>query len=477
MLSEIDLLEVERELCSRSLSEFVKLAWPVLEPGQPYVHGWHMDAICEHLEAITNGELTRLLINVPPGTSKSTLVSVFWPAWEWGPRNLANKRIISASHEQGLAVRDTLKMRRLIQSDWYQRLWGITLTGDQNQKTYYENDKTGFRQACAVASMTGRRGDTVAWDDPHSSESALSDAHRETAIRVFQETLPTRLNNPDRSAIVIVMQRLHEDDVSGFILKGDYGYEHLCLPMEFEPERRCITRIGFTDPRKEEGELLFPERFPREVVERDKKVMGSAAVAGQFQQRPSPRGGGIFKDQWWQYYDKLPRMEWRGIWADTAQKAGEKNDYSVLQCWGKSKSGDAYLIDQIRGKWEAPELLANARAFWAKHKAGDSALRSFRIEDKVSGTGLIQTLKREGVPVQGIQRLSGQDKVSRAMDAAPSIEAGLVHLPKDAPWLSDFLAEARAFPQGKNDDQIDPMCDAIKDIILGDGKSYSWSGF
>lgn len=477
MLSEIDLLEVERELCSRSLSEFVKLAWPVLEPGQPYVHGWHMDAICEHLEAITNGELTRLLINVPPGTSKSTLVSVLWPAWEWGPRNLANKRIISASHEQGLAVRDTLKMRRLIQSEWYQRLWGITLTGDQNQKTYYENDKTGFRQACAVASMTGRRGDTVAWDDPHSSESALSDAHRETAIRVFQETLPTRLNNPDRSAIVIVMQRLHEDDVSGFILKGDYGYEHLCLPMEFEPERRCATSIGFADPRKEEGELLFPERFPREVVERDKKVMGSAAVAGQFQQRPSPRGGGIFKDQWWQYYDTLPRMEWRGIWADTAQKAGEKNDYSVLQCWGKSKSGDAYLIDQIRGKWEAPELLANARAFWAKHKAGDSALRSFRIEDKVSGTGLIQTLKREGVPVQGIQRLSGQDKVSRAMDAAPSIEAGLVHLPKDAPWVSDFLAEARTFPQGKNDDQVDPMCDAIKDIVLGDGKSYSWSGF
>src|SRR5690606_34153287 len=130
---DLDLIEVERELCSRSLSEFVKLAWPVLEPGQPYVHGWHMDAICEHLEAITSGEINRLLINVPPGTSKSTLVSVFWPAWEWGAKKLPNKRFISASHEQGLAVRDALKMRRLIQSEWYQGLWGITLTGDQNQ--------------------------------------------------------------------------------------------------------------------------------------------------------------------------------------------------------------------------------------------------------------------------------------------------------------------------------------------------------
>src|SRR5690606_25612629 len=191
----------------------------------------HVDAICEHLEAITAEQISRLLINIPPGTMKSTLCSVFWPAWEWGPKGMPHHRIIGASHEQGLATRDTLKMRRLVTSEWFQARWPIRLTGDQNQKTYYENDSTGFRQACAVASMTGRRGDRVVWDDPHSVEASLSPAHRETALRVFQETLPTRLNNPASSAIVVVMQRLHQGDVSGFILEGDYGYEHLCLPM------------------------------------------------------------------------------------------------------------------------------------------------------------------------------------------------------------------------------------------------------
>ncbi|MEX1058761.1 MAG: hypothetical protein WED11_13600, partial [Natronospirillum sp.] len=277
-LSSDDWVAIEREYCARSLANFVREAWHVLEPGQPYIHGWHVDAICEHLEAITNGDLTRLLINIPPGTMKSTLTSVFWPAWEWGPKRLPHMRMIGASHEQGLAVRDTRKMRNLITSEWFRERWPIALTSDQNQKTFYENDATGWRQACAVASMTGKRGDRVVWDDPHSVEAALSIAHRETALRVFQETLPTRLNNPDSSAIVIVMQRLHESDVSGFILEDDYGYDHLCLPMEFEPERRCTTSLGFTDPRTEDGELLFPERFSRTTVDRDKKIMGSMAV-------------------------------------------------------------------------------------------------------------------------------------------------------------------------------------------------------
>ncbi|MES1987850.1 MAG: hypothetical protein V4440_07450, partial [Pseudomonadota bacterium] len=215
-----------------------------MEPGQPYVDGWHVGAICEHLEAITNDEINRLLINIPPGTMKSTLTSVFWPAWEWGPMGRPSTRIIGASHEQGLAIRDTLKMRRLVTSEWFQTLWPTPLTGDQNEKKYYENKATGFRQACAVAGMTGKRGDRVIWDDPHSVEASLSVLERETALRVFRETLPTRLNNPDRSAIIIVMQRLHENDVSGLILESDLGYEHLCLPMEFEVDRRCVTSIG-----------------------------------------------------------------------------------------------------------------------------------------------------------------------------------------------------------------------------------------
>ncbi|RJL15275.1 phage terminase large subunit [Paracoccus siganidrum] len=468
-LTEADRLAIERELCRRSFADFVKLAWPNIIPDR-LQWNWHLEAISDHLQAVSRGEITRLLINIPPGTSKSTLTGIMFPAWLWGPAGQPGHRYIGAAHEQGLAVRDNRLTRELVTSSWYQNLWPVKLAGDQNEKLYFETSGRGFRQACAVASMTGRRGHTIVWDDPLNPEKANSPVARETALRVFQETLPTRLNDPASSAIIVVMQRLHEDDPSGHILRNDLGYDHLLIPMEFEPERRKTTSIGWTDPRSEEGELLDPVRFPREVVERDKVAMGSYAYAGQMQQRPAPRGGGILRDDWWQYYDLPPDIEWRGIWADTAQKAKESSDYSVFQCWGKSTTGKAVLLDQIRGKWEAPELLTQARAFWSKHKAvkGKGVLRSCKIEDKVSGTGLIQTLRREGVPVIGIPRAT--DKVTRAMDAAPSIESGQVLLPRNAPWLSEFLAEASAFPNGTNDDQLDPLFDAVAEIVLRKGE-------
>ncbi|MEY4294327.1 MAG: Aeromonas phage vB AsaM-56, partial [Pseudomonadota bacterium] len=237
-------------------------------------------------------------------TMKSLITNVFWPSWEWGPRRLQSMRYVGASHSQEFATRDTMKMRRLVSSEWYQNLWPTPLTKDQNEKQKFENLATGFRQAMAMKSLTGTRGDRVLIDDPHSVEGALSDAERETTIRVFKETVPTRLNNPERSAIIVIMQRLHEGDVSGVILEEEHGYVHLMLPMEFETERKCRTRIGFEDPRAEEGELLFPERFPRDVVDRDSKLMGSHAVAGQFQQRPGARGGTVFLIDGIQYYDK-----------------------------------------------------------------------------------------------------------------------------------------------------------------------------
>lgn len=474
-LTPADLLECERELYRRSLAEFVRGAWDVLEPGQPYVHGWHIDAVCEHLEAVTRGEILRLLVNIPPGTMKSLLCNVFWPAWEWGPLGLAHHRFIGASHEEGLATRDNMKMRRLVQSEWFQERWPTPLTGDQNAKTYFENTATGWRQSCPVKSMTGKRGDRVIWDDPHSVEGSLSEADRATAVRVFNETLPTRLNNPDRSAIVVIMQRLHENDISGHILTHDFGYVHLCLPMEFEPDRRCCTPIGFIDPRTEPEELLFPERFPRDVVERDKRVLGSNGTAGQYQQRPSPRGGGIFKEAWFGWYKIPPKIKHRIIYADTAQKTKEGNDFSVFQCWGITFDGRLVLLDQLRGKWESPELRKHAAAFWAKHKAIKDlgVLRAVKVEDKSSGTDLIQSIKREGVPIIGIPR--NRDKVSRANDAAPYVEAGLVLLPEPdrAPWVSDFLREVAQFPNAANDDQVDPMMDAIVDNLGASVVDYS----
>ncbi|MGJ8524061.1 hypothetical protein R84981_002778 [Carnimonas sp. R-84981] len=459
-----DLLSAERELCSRSLSAFVRRAWPVLEPGQPYIHGWHVDAICEHLEAITRGEINRLLINIPPGTMKSTLTSVFWPAWEWGAKGLPHTKMIGASHEQGLAIRDTRKMRNLVKSEWYQRLWPITFTSDQNQKTFYENDSTGFRQASAVASMTGKRGDRIVWDDPHSVEAALSDAHRETALRVFQETLPTRLNNPDRSAIVIVMQRLHENDVSGYILENDLGYEHLCLPMEFEPERRCSTSLGFSDPRKEDGELLFPERFSRETVERDKKVMGALATAGQFQQRPAPRGGAFFEWQSVGYVDAAPKLTKIVRFWDKAGTDGG-GAYTAGVKIGAGVDGNFYILDVVRGQWSAAMREKTIRAT----AEGDGRLVSHWIEQepgsggKESAEATIRNLAGFSIKAE---RPTG-DKAVRAEPLSVQVESGNVFLVR-AEWNQAFIDEMKTFPVGKYKDQIDAAGGAFTKVATED---------
>jgi len=460
-LTGIDRVAIDRELCSRSLAEFARQSWHVLEPGTPLKWGWALDAICEHLEAVTVGDIRRLLMNVPPGSMKSLLTSVIWPAWEWGPKGKPQTRILGTAHAQHIAIRDSLKCRRLITSRWYQERWPVVLTGDQNAKSKFENDKTGFREAMAFTGMTGARGDRVILDDPHSVDDANSDAKRQADIVTFREALPSRVNN-ENSAIVIIMQRLHEGDISASAI--DLGYDHLCIPMRYETGgSRRSTVIGWADPRTVDGDLMFPDRFPEAQVCELEKTLGSYATAGQLQQRPTPRGGGIIKSPWFRYYMAPPAIEWCNVYADTAQKTGQENDWSVFELWGRSTTGQAVLLDLARGKWEAPELLTTARAFWNKSRdAFGSKCRSMKVEDKVSGTGLIQTLRREGIPVIAVQR--NKDKVSRGMDAAPFVESGNVILPETAAWLLDFLSESEAFPSGAHDDQLDPMFDAIQDI-------------
>jgi predicted phage terminase large subunit-like protein len=373
-------------------------------------------------------------------------------------------RFVSTAHEEQLAIRDSRRCRDLIKSEWYQKLWPLDLLADLDGKREFGNTKKGIRQARSFTSMTGVRGDRVILDDPISADSANSQAKLEAARIAFTETLPTRVNS-DKSAIVVIMQRLNEKDISGVILDMKLPYTHLCIPMRFDPEHRCITSIGWKDPRTVEGELMFPERFSENQVSELEQTLGIYGTAGQLQQRPSPRGGGILNTDWFNYWTVLPQLEFRFITVDTAQKTETHNDYSVLQCWARSSIGQAVKIDQIRGKWEAPELLVQSRAFWLKHSNDQrpqilkSTLRGMYVEDKVSGTGLIQTLRREGLPVIAVQR--NKDKISRAYDASPFIESGNVLLPQDSPWLSDFLAEVAAFPSGSHDDQLDPMFDAI----------------
>jgi len=466
-LSPDDLLAVEREYCKRSLGNFVKRAWPVLEPGSELKWGWVLDAICEHLEAVTAGEIKQLLINVPPGSMKSLLTSVMWPAWEWGPRDMGHIRYVATAHSERLALRDNLKCRRLIKSDWYQKLWPLELRSDQNSKGKFENSKTGVREAMPFQSITGTRGDRIILDDPHSVDDANSMAKLTSQTTLFSEALTTRFNN-DKSATVIIMQRLNIEDIAAKAI--EFGYEHLMIPMRFDEARKCTTSIGWEDPRTKDGELMFPERFSEAKVAQMEARMGSYAVASQFQQTPVPRGGALFKMDKFGSYRELPPLRWRAIFADTAQKTATHNDYSVLQLWGKAtdRALGIYLIDQIRGKWTAPQLEKAALQFYDKHMPN---LRCMYIEDKSSGTGLIQSLQRGGILVKEIPRTT--DKYTRGCDASIPIENGMVHLPHDASFLKELLHELQIFDGkgGNHDDQVDPMMDAIEIMIKTDNSA------
>ena len=477
-LTLADVQAAQKELCKRSLSYFAQQAWHVLEPTTELKWGWALDAICEHLQAVTEGKITRLLINVPPGCMKSLLTSVIWPAWEWGPRGMQELRYIGTAHNADLAIRDTRKCRDLIKSEWYQQRWPIEIKRDQDGKTEFGNTRQGFRLAKAFTGMTGQRGDRVLLDDPIGAYDANSVAALEEARLAFTETLPTRINN-ETSVIVVIMQRLAENDTSGLIHSMGLPYVHLCIPMEYEAANdKGPNALGWKDPRTKDGELMFPERFSAQQVAELKLTLGPYGTAGQLQQSPSPRGGGIIKSEWFGEWQQLPPLEWLAITADTAQKTGQENDYSVLQLWGRSTTGQAVLVDQMRGKFEAPELLEKARSFWLKSKSQYPTLRGIYIEDKASGIGLVQTLRREGVPVLPIARNNGKnkvDKLSRANDAVPFIASGNVILPAYAGWVDGLLAEVERFPKGAHDDQLDPMFDAIQLVQMIPAQQNEWA--
>ena len=486
--------------CEESFVDFIKLAWHVVEPGQDYVHNWHIDMIAAHLTAITDEMMiddekyyNRLLINVPPGAMKSLLTNVFWPAWEWGPRNMPHLRYVCASHGQELAIRDSTKMRRLIQSEWYQSLWGdrVTLTGDQNAKTKFENTATGFRQAVAAGGITGARGDRVIIDDPHTVESAASDQMRSTTIDWFLQAVPTRLNNPDKSAIVVIMQRLHEEDVSGVILDKGLGYDHIMLPMEYEPLRAAPTLLGWEDQRDALGELLFPERFPEHVVERDKRAMGPYAVSGQFQQTPTPADGGIIKRDWWQLWEheSFPAFDYIIASLDTAYTEKTENDPSALTIWGvytedpisteamkkplslkemfqkergyKAPHPKVMLVNAWAERLELHQLVTKVAETLKKYKA-DAIL----IEDKAAGHSVAQELRRLynhlGFMVI-TDNPNGIDKRSRLYSVQHIFAEGLVYAP-DKSWADMVITQSAIFPKGKHDDLVDTVSMALRHL-------------
>ncbi len=455
-----------RKRCD-SLAGFVREAWHILEPEAVYVHNWHIDAICEHLEAVTDGRINRLLINVPPGSSKSLIVSVLWPAWEWGPKGRCSLRYLTTAFNDGPVKRDTRKCRDLIISDWYQALWPAVKLKRAGE-TSFSNTDTGTREGVPFGSLTSQRGDRLIIDDPHSTETAESEADRVATTRKFREGAINRLNDQERSAIVVIMQRLHEQDVSGVIISLKMNYVHLMIPMEFDPARACETAIGFKDPRTDEGELLDPERFPRKVVDQLESDMGSYGYSGQYQQTPTPRSGGMFQRGDFEVVDAVPaRAGGRRVraWDFAASKAkpGRQPDWTVgLRML--MVGGVFYIEDVVRGRWSPAEVETKLK----NTASQDGMPVTIRMPQDPGSAGKsdAETKVKMLAGYSAVVKTVTGEKATRAKPASAQAEVGNVKLVR-APWNEAFLDEVSAFPNATFDDQVDAFADALNELALG----------
>lgn len=480
--------EREKRQMRLSLHEFTRAAWHIIEPGRPFIDNWHLKAICDHLQAVSERRIKRLVINVPFRTSKSTIVSVMWPAWTWAqdpekvPAAGPNHQWLCGSYAAKLAVRDSLKMRRLVTSDWYQSYYSdVALASDQNEKTRFQNTEQGYRIAFGMTGgVMGDGGDTVLIDDPHDRAGAHSEAERETALTTFDEGIISRLNDPDTGAIVIIMQRLHQNDLSGHVLKQK-GWDHLMLPMEYESRRAKATSIGFNDPRKEDGELLWPARFSAETVASLKQALGDYGAAGQLQQRPSPAGGGILQTkhfQLWSANKPMPDLFFVVQSYDTAFTDKTANDPTACTVWGigKHPGGKPFviLLDVWADHMRYPQLRKKVSDDW-KVKYGGT-LNDIRhpprradallIEEKGSGQSLIQDLQQANIPA--IRYNPGKaDKTGRAALTAPFLELDLFYILESkrdpgefVTWARPFVEQCQQFPNGEHDDMVDTFTQA-----------------
>lgn len=462
-----ELHEIEKALCEKSLREFVKFGWHQVEPAaQQFQDNWHIGAICEHLEAVTRGQIRNLLINVPPRCSKSTIVSVMWPAWEWGPARQPGTRWLCCSYAAHLSRRDSMKCRKVIESKWYRDKWGnvYKLAPDQNAKEYYENDKSGRRVATSIGGgNTGEGGDRLVIDDPHEAGDSTSDAALQSVIQWYSTSMSTRANDPKRGSLCLIGQRVHHNDLTGYLMElNGNDFDRLILPGEYERATRCYSSIGFVDPRINEGDLLWPERFGRAEMDKLKRELGSLNYVAQVQQRPSAAEGSIFKREWFATrYTESPReiakrchrliQSW-----DCAFKDAETSSYVVGQVWGVS-GVDRYLLAERREHLSFTATRTAIRAMAASWPEADLIL----IEDKANGTAIIDDLRRA---ISGVVPVSPDgSKEARAAAVTPECESGNVILPSEqiAPWVTDYIEELCQFPRGRYNDRVDATSQAL----------------
>jgi predicted phage terminase large subunit-like protein len=515
--------DLDRADCEDSLYKFLKKSWPYIDSSE-FTDGWPIEAVAEHLQAVADGEIKRLIVNIPPRCAKSSLTSVAFPAWVWlqppqwnSATSGAGVQFLHASYAQQLSLRDSVKCRRLIESAWYQRLWSdrFKLTGDQNTKTRFDNDRSGSRLSTSVGSaLTGEGGNIIVVDDPNAAQEAFSEATIHSTIEWWDSALSTRLNDPKTGAFIVIQQRLGEEDLTGHITSKDVGdWTHLCLPMRYEWERHTYTSIGWNDPRglddegnalvkvtangervavsveahdiliKREGTLLWPERFGETEVSGLERRLGPWATAGQLQQRPEPKGGGIIKSDWWQTWEAshYPDMDMIIASLDTAYTSKTENDPSALTIWGVF-SGDVVaqnlkslgeeservfseshprvmLMSAWEGRYELHQLVEKVAVSCRKMKV-DKLL----IENKAAGHSVAQEIKRlyghENFAVQ-LYDPKGQDKLARLYSVQHIFAEKMIYAPRRQ-WADAVIQQVGQFPKGKHDDLVDTVSMALR---------------
>lgn len=518
----------EQQKYEQSLIDFAEYVWPVVEPAIPFIKGWALEAVCDHLQAVTEGYIRRLLINVPPGFTKSLMTDVFWPAWEWGPCNRPWLRYMCAAYSNHLTERDNMRCRNVVISDRYKRLWGerFKISNEQFTKIKFANDQTGWKLATSVSGIgTGERADRVIIDDPNNPKDMESEVVRDTVNMWFTEIIPDRLNNQAESAIVVIQQRTHEDDVSGVALAREMGYVHLCVPMYYMPAHHIngftfdddkVVIKSFTgpqecaevaagdifweDPRKEDGEIAWIERFPFKICEELRRDKGPYAWSGQYLQDPEPRGGSIIKRDFWQTWEekKYPTLEFILASLDTAYTAKEENDASALTVWGVFRDDQSGVLPEPSAALWTPRntasiakgLPGNPRLIllhaWQERlefndliqrvietcTLGQSegkarfAVDKLLIESKASGMSVGQELYRmfRGTGKLGIELIDPRpygDKVARVHAIQHLFADGMIYAPNKS-WADTVINQCAIFPRGSHDDLVDSTSQALR---------------
>jgi predicted phage terminase large subunit-like protein len=438
--------------CRKDFVSFVRKVFHVLNPSATFHMNWHICAIAHYLEQVRLGNIKRLIITVPPRSLKSIMSSVAFPAYVLG--HDPTKRLIVVSYSADLAIKHGNDFRAVVNSAEYRAIFpAMRISAMKNTQTEVVTTFNGFRLAISVdGTLTGRGGDYLIIDDPIAALAALFQKSREHVRDWYFNTLLSRLDDKQNGAIVLVMQRLHEDDLAGILLRGSDEWTVLSLPAIAEQDEKIPIGNGKTH-RRRAGDVLHPEREPRDVLDSLRAQLGAETFAAHYQQQPMAPGGAMIKRVWVRRYDQLPEFGQIIQSWDVANKEGEENDYSVCTTWLVHEH-KYYLIDVLRGRFDFPTLRTKVSEHAKLHKPSH-----ILIEDAGVGTALIQEVETADFAVIAVK--PEYDKKIRMAIQSGKFENGQVFFPNEAPWLADLEAELFAFPNGRHDDQVDSISQAL----------------